>query len=112
VKDDLNSWKELIEMTETVYMSTMLAGLENIIVDEIRSKIRDAQIVEIRRGKVFFRSKQPLQNVMSLRSIDNLFIFVSKFSVGPHKVHLKELQQKMKGIDISCNRQVPLNKNR
>ena len=88
-------------INETVYMSTMLAGLENIIVDEIRSKILDAQIVEIRRGKVFFRSKQPLQNVMSLRSIDNLFIFVSKFSVGPHKVHLKELQQRMKGIDIS-----------
>lgn len=86
---------------ETVYMSTMLAGLENIIVDEIRSKISDVQIVEKQRGKVFFRSRQPLQNIMSLRSIDNLFIFISKFSVGPHKIHLKELEEKMRVIDVS-----------
>jgi len=43
--------------SETVYMATMLAGVEPIVVDEIRTKIGDAQIVEIRRGKVFFRSK-------------------------------------------------------
>jgi len=87
--------------SETVYMATMLAGVEPIVVDEIRSKIGDAQIVEIRRGKVFFSSKHSVSQVKSLRTVDNLYIYIGRFPVGPHKIHLKDLEENMRRMDIS-----------
>ncbi|WP_274362792.1 methyltransferase domain-containing protein [Paenibacillus thermotolerans] len=84
-----------------VYMSTMLPGLESIVTDEIKHKIKDARVVETLRGKVFFSSEQPLGTLMSLRSVDNLYAFVRKFSIGPHKIHLQQLEKEMEAVDLS-----------
>lgn len=84
-----------------VYMSTMLPGLEHVAMDEIQAKISDASITDIQRGKVFFSSGHPPETVTMLRSVDNLFLFLGKFPVGPHKVHLKQLEQTIESIDLA-----------
>jgi 23S rRNA G2445 N2-methylase RlmL len=86
---------------EPVYMATMLIGLEPVAADEIQSKIRDAQIKETGRGKVFFASKQPVETLTTLRSIDNLYIWIASFAIGPHKIHLHDLEKQMETIDLS-----------
>lgn len=83
------------------YMCTMLAGLESIAADEIKHKIKDARIFETLRGKLFFSSEQPLETLMSLRSVDNLYVFIRKFSIGPHKIHLHDLEKEMEAVDLT-----------
>lgn len=81
-------------------MATMLAGLEEVVKDEVMKKVEDAHIVETQRGKVFFQSNRSSSEIMTLRCVDNIYIFIEKFTMGPHKVHLNDLESIMRKMEL------------
>jgi tRNA (guanine6-N2)-methyltransferase len=89
------------QAVKPTYMATMLAGLEDIVADEIGAKIEDSHIQQTQRGKIFFTSARPLPELTRLRAIDNLYIYISSFTMGPHRVHLMDLEKEMSRIDLS-----------
>lgn len=85
----------------TLYFATVLPGIEYVLADEIRVKVADAKLAGVERGKVYFRTKMPLGDLLALRTADNLYRFVHRFEVGPHKLHLPHIEQTIAGIDLS-----------
>lgn len=84
----------------TLYFASVLPGLEYVLSEEMLSKIRDVQIVQIQRGKVFFTSDEPFASLGLLRSADNLFQPLDRFRIGPHKRHLSYLKKRLSSLDL------------
>lgn len=82
------------------YMATVLPGLEDISGGEITEKITDAKLTNKERGKIFFTSDLPLKELLNIRTIDNLYLFITGFTLGPHKTHLKDLEHFINGLDL------------
>ena len=85
-----------------LYLATVLAGLESVLQNEIEVKIADANAFETQRGKVFFRSADSPEQLLTLRSADNLYVLIDRFSVGPHRVHLRHLEDTVAGIELGA----------
>lgn len=87
----------------TLYFASVLPGLESVLSKEIQVKISDAEIVQYKRGKVFFTSDQSLSRLKTLRSADHhLFQWLDQFQIGPHKKHLSDLTERMSNLDLSA----------
>ncbi|MBA4495168.1 THUMP domain-containing protein [Paenactinomyces guangxiensis] len=84
----------------TLYFASVLPGLEYVLSNEIRHKMCDAEITQIKRGKVFFTTSKSFACLSSLRSADNLFRFIDQFQIGPHKQHLSQLRERMSQLDL------------
>lgn len=83
------------------YFATVLPGLEDVLRDEIRAKIADAEICGTERGKVYFASRLPAEAFLVLRTADNLYRLLHRFHVGPHKIHLANIEREMCQCDLS-----------
>ncbi|WP_124727023.1 methyltransferase domain-containing protein [Staphylospora marina] len=86
---------------EITYMGTVLPGFEGIARDEIVTKLR-AMIVDTYRGKVLFKTDASPDSLFILRSVDNLYLFIKRFSMGPHKVHLNDLERTVARLDLTA----------
>lgn len=84
-----------------LYFATVLAGLEFVLADEIRVKIADVKLQNIERGKVHFASDLPLASLLVLQTADNLYKLVRKFQVGPHRIHLADIEREISQCDLS-----------
>ncbi|WP_169713621.1 methyltransferase domain-containing protein [Paludifilum halophilum] len=83
------------------YLATVLPGLENVLIDEMKVKIPEARVQLTERGKVYFKSCLPLASHLQLRTADHLYRFIDRFSVGPHKRHLPKLEKQISEYDLS-----------
>lgn len=84
-----------------IYMATVLPGLEDVLRSEIIAKIGDAHIREATRGKLFFTSRQPLEQLMTLRTADNLYRHIVPLTIGPHRTHLPDVEAAVSKLDLS-----------
>ncbi|MFC4077765.1 methyltransferase domain-containing protein [Salinithrix halophila] len=83
------------------YMATVLPGLEAILIDEMNTKFPEALLKSTARGKVFFQSGLPWESHLNLRTADNLYRLIGRFSVGPQKCHLQRLEKQISAFDLS-----------
>lgn len=81
------------------YFATVLPGLEIVLENEIQEKIADVKLQSLERGKVYFTSNLPLEALMVLRTADNLYKLIHRFQVGPHKVHLADIENEINQCD-------------
>lgn len=86
------------------YFFTVLPGLEEILADEMQAKISGVRIRDKARGKVYFDSDLPVEYFLTLRTADNLYRFIHRFPVGPHKLHLQHIEQEISRLDLSMIR--------
>lgn len=84
------------------YIATVLPGLENVLGDEIQAVIADTKRLKAERGKLSFTSSLPIEILHGLRTADNLYRFVGRFQVGPHKAHLADIEHAIAGMDLPC----------
>lgn len=82
-------------------MATVLPGLETVAIHEIRCKLTEMKLKNIERGKIFFESYLPVEKLLVLRTIDNLYCFINRFSVGIHKADLLHIENKISKLDLS-----------
>src|SRR5690625_3455677 len=85
-----------------MYLATVLPGLEFVAMNEIAYKMKDAQIRSMYRGKVLFSTDKPLKGLYTLRSIDNLYVFIDQFTMGPHRKHLRDLEETVSQLDLDA----------
>ncbi|OZB96689.1 methyltransferase domain-containing protein [Paenibacillus sp. XY044] len=83
------------------YFFTVLPGLEEILADEMQAKISGVRIRNKVRGKVYFDSDLPEEHFQVLRTADNLYRFIHRFPVGPHKLHLHDIENEISRLDLS-----------
>jgi tRNA (guanine6-N2)-methyltransferase len=83
----------------SAYLATVLPGLEEVAADELRAKVADASAEDTSRGKVLFRTSAGTERLLALRTIDNLYLFLGRFTQGPHRTHLADLRQAAGRID-------------
>lgn len=73
------------------FMATVAPGLE---------KIAQRQIIEIPqdilRGRIFFDTDMPLDNLLKLKCIDNLYMYIDQFEIGATKLSLANLKEKLR----------------
>lgn len=84
-----------------LYMATVLPGLEDVLRSEVAAKIDDASVHETIRGKLFFTSRRPLEQLMTLRTADNLYRHIERLSIGPHRAHLADVEAAVRQLDLT-----------
>lgn len=87
-------------MNRISYMATVLPGIESILAEEMNCKIPEAKVKRIQRGKIFFEASLPVNNLMSLRTADNIYRVICCFSIGLHRADLPKLQKKIAACDL------------
>lgn len=86
---------------ETPYFATLIAGLEEIVVDELRGRLADATLLGAARGKVFFSTKEPPGAAMELLTIENLFAYSDQLCDLPQtEGGLEVIEDWMAGLDL------------
>lgn len=85
----------------TPYLATVLPGLEGAAASELMVKIAGARMEETPRGKLLFRTPATLDQLLTLRTIDNLYHPLATLEVGPHRTHLAELERRVSRLDIA-----------
>lgn len=83
------------------YFATVLPGLEDVLQDELQAKLGDARLYGVERGKVYFQSPLEAGRLKELRTADNLYRVLGRFWVGPHKLHLADLEREVYRCDLS-----------
>lgn len=84
----------------TLYFASILPGLEYVLLDEMNQKVSEVEIIQIKRGKVFFTTSSIDTCLHALRSADNLFQVLDQFQLGPHKKHLSQLSGRIASLDL------------
>jgi tRNA (guanine6-N2)-methyltransferase len=82
------------------YFATVLPGLEQLLIEEIKIKLFGAQIEGNTRGKVFFKTELNLNQLKTLKLADNLYQVISKFDVGIHRKDLQKLYEKIYRMNL------------
>ena len=87
---------------ETLYLATLLAGLEPVAADELATKVPSSTLRETLRGKLLFTALGGPEPLLALRTVDNVYAVAGRFSVGPHRMHLAELTAAVAALDIGA----------
>ncbi len=86
------------------FMATCVSGAEDIVSEEILEICRDAKIVHKGKGRIWFNYINCMDDLMCLRCVDNIFLILSTFEIGPHKRDLMIFNHMIDKLNISnCN---------
>jgi len=78
-------------VAEKLYLATVLPGLEAVAAGELAAKLPAARLRETGRGRILFASGAAAVDLLRLRTIDNLYLYVGETPAGPHRAHLPAL---------------------
>lgn len=87
-------------MESSSFLVTTASGLESVAESEIVSKLEQAWVQATLRGRIIFGCTAPLERVLQLRCVDNIYAYIASFRVGPHKSDLVDLQRTISKLDI------------
>lgn len=84
------------------YLATVLPGLEEVAASELAAKVPEARLVEAQRGKLFFDLTGPgaAGDATVPRTFDNVYLLLARFSVGPRREHLRDVEAAARAIDL------------
>ncbi|MXQ54924.1 hypothetical protein [Shimazuella alba] len=70
------------------YFATVLPGLEDLFIQEIKHRCFETMITKANRGKVFFTSILDVEDLKRLAN--NLYYVITELEVGLHRQHLQQ----------------------
>ncbi|MFO8079526.1 MAG: THUMP domain-containing protein [Armatimonadota bacterium] len=86
---------------ETAYFASLIAGLEAVVVDELRERLPEATFLGASRGRVFFSTVEPPEAALTLLTIENLFAWVDQLhDLPPTRDGLEVIEQWLAGMDL------------
>lgn len=86
---------------ERPYFATLIAGLEAIVADEVRERLPDATIFGAMRGRVFFSSSRPPEEVVDLFTVENVFAYSDQIDHLPRREEgLEVIEQWLSALDL------------
>jgi 23S rRNA G2445 N2-methylase RlmL len=84
------------------YMVITTRGFEDIIEQDLNTKLSDLQIIEKSYRKIIFSYEGSIKNILEIRSIEDAFLFIAKLdSIGHTRNDLPDLIKKISGLDFS-----------
>jgi len=87
---------------ETPYFATLIAGLEPIVVDELRKRLPRVTFLGAERGKVFFSSDDGADAALDLLTIENLFAYVDQLVELPSTLDgLQAIEEWLARLDLA-----------
>lgn len=86
---------------QPIYMVTVVPGLEDIAMQEMQGRFPVLEVIEHARGKVFFHYADAFKDLLVLKCIENLYLYLDSFHIGSHKADLLELPKKIKNLQIT-----------
>ncbi|HHY24753.1 MAG TPA: hypothetical protein GX527_11110 [Clostridiaceae bacterium] len=84
----------------SIYMATVVSGLENIAINEMSSKFAAIKIIDKFKGKILFTYLYSFKDLFTLKCIDNIYLFIDSFNIGSHKADLDKIPEIIKDINI------------
>ena len=86
--------KQQLREDATHYYLTVLGGLEDIAAAEVTERLPQAHLLEQHYGRLFLRYGGPPQQLMALRSIENIFAHLADFDgQSPAEEGLEQVQR-------------------
>jgi len=83
------------------YYAIVVKGLEEIALSELREKLQGVHLVEKSKGMVSFNYSGPPRELVKLRSIENIFIFLKIIKgMSRSRNSLGKIYKVVKGIDL------------
>jgi len=82
------------------YFATVLHGLEELLIEEIRARYLEIVVTQTSRGKVFFTTTLDIEYLQALRLANNIYLVIAQFEVGSHRLHLDQLRDQVSRINL------------
>ncbi|SDD37659.1 23S rRNA G2445 N2-methylase RlmL [Paenibacillus sp. UNCCL117] len=82
------------------YFATVLPGLEDLLIEEIKYRCFEIVVTKTNRGKVFFTTTLDIEHLKSLRLANNLYLVISELEIGLHRIHLHQLRDQVSRINL------------
>jgi len=82
------------------YFATVVPGLEDLLVVEIKDRYSEIVVTKTERGKVFFTTTLDIDHLKTLRLANNIYLVISEFEVGLHRLHLRQLRDQISRINV------------
>jgi len=83
------------------YYAIVVRGLEEIALSELREKLRGVHLIEKSKGMISFTYSGPPRELIKLRSIENIFIFLKIIKgMSRSRNSLGKIYKVIKGIDL------------
>lgn len=84
------------------YMVITTRGFEDIIEQDLNTKLSDLQIIEKSYRKIIFFYEGSINNILEIRSVEDAFLFIAKLdSIGHTRSDLPDLIKKISVLDFS-----------
>jgi 23S rRNA G2445 N2-methylase RlmL len=94
-----------IDKTQTYHlMGTVTHGIEQLVMEQIKSQVKILQSVKTRSGAVFFIATETLRNLMKIKCCDNLYLYLGSFVTGSTKDSFKMAMQAVTYTQASGSR--------
>jgi len=82
------------------YFATVLPGLEDLLIEEIKDRYFEIVVTKTNRGKVFFATTLDIEHLKGLRVANNLYLVISELEVGFHRLYLHQLRDQVSRINL------------
>lgn len=86
---------------ESAYFATLIAGLEEVVADELRERVTEATVLAATRGRLFFSTPGSVREAMGLLTIEHLLACVDQFGdIPPDPRGLEVIEERMTSLDL------------
>lgn len=82
------------------YFATVLPGLEDLLIQEIKHRCFEAVVTKANRGKVFFTTTLDIEHIKRLRIANNLYLVITELEVGLHRLDLEQLRDQIFHLNL------------
>lgn len=85
----------------SLFMATTAPGLELVAQEEIAAKLDGVWTHATFRGRILFGALASLEELLTLRCVDNVFAHIAWLQAGSHKQDLQQLAHTLASLDLS-----------
>jgi len=82
-----------------LFLATTLAGLEDVLADEVRARLPAVRVRERGRGRLILEAPDAAP-LLGLRTADNLYRVLGRFRIGPHRADLAAVTAAAAAVDL------------
>ncbi|WP_166083249.1 methyltransferase [Erysipelothrix anatis] len=82
------------------YFATVVPGLEQLLIEEINSQLKDIKIMGTSRGKVFMQTSINADLLKTLKIANNLYLIITRLEVGIHRSDLNHLRDQIFQLNL------------
>ncbi|HEX6972542.1 MAG TPA: methyltransferase domain-containing protein [Limnochordia bacterium] len=82
------------------YLATVAPGLEAVAASELEAKLPQAMLEPPLRGRLIVETERPWQDLLALRTVDNLYLHLARWPVGLHKADLASLRKAARRLAV------------